>query len=430
MSEGFSALSAKGVRTLLIVSLLLAVWGVMPAWAADPLPAGETSAISEVTSPLPTKEVTLTRSEPIAVTDAYESRIQVMPTTKQVGLSVAFIATVLLLLRLSSRWPVAMRLNILLVIGIGAWYLWWRATETLILAPFWQATLSIGLFAAECYGFVTLIFFYAQTWLPLFRGDPPSMDGKEYPSVDVYVTIFDEPIDVLYRTLVGCQAMRYPEGKKTVYVLDDGQRDEVRQTAERVGCRYISRPANTHAKAGNLNHALKLTDGQVIVGFDTDHVPVCTFLERTIGYFQDAKVALVQTAHHFYNPDTYQENLRVQGEIIHEQDLFFQVIQPGRDRYNSAFFCGSGGLFRRSSLEKIGGFITKSATEDIHTSIRLHASGFTSIYVNERLAAGLSAEGFKSYLKQRSRWAQGGWRSSSILNTSVTLNKSSVLSTS
>jgi len=319
----------------------------------------------------------------------------------------AMMAVVLILLRLSTRWPAAAKLNALAVLAIGGWYLWWRASETLVFEPLWAAVISVGLFLAECYGWLTVVFFYFQTWAPIYRPAPPLSTADGWPTIDVYVTIFDEPLDVLYRTLVGCQAMHTPEGKKRVYVLDDGHRPEVRAMAERLGCDYLSRPTNEHAKAGNLNYALQHTRGELIVNFDTDHVPVETLLERTVGYFQDPAVALVQIAHHFYNPDPYQENLRLTREVLHEQELFFYQIQPGRDRYNAAFYCGTGGLLRRSALEAIGGFLTSTTTEDIHTSIRLHASGYRSVYVSERLAAGLSAESFESYLKQRERWAQG-----------------------
>jgi cellulose synthase (UDP-forming) len=140
---------------------------------------------------------------------------------------------------------------------------------------------------------------------------------------------------------------------------------------------------------------------------DCDHVPVRTFLSETLGFFSDPKVAFVQTPHHFYNPDTYQRNLRLERQIVNEQDLFFQIVQPGRDGFNSAFFAGTGGVFRRSALEGIGGFQVATLTEDLHTSLVLHAKGFRSIYLNKILAAGLSPESFRSYLRQRQRWTRG-----------------------
>jgi cellulose synthase (UDP-forming) len=200
----------------------------------------------------------------------------------------------------------------------------------------------------------------------------------------------------------------YPQDKFKVYVLDDGRRGEIKTLTEKLGCNYITRPNNEDVKAGNLNNGLKYSNGELVLVFDCDHVPVRCFLKDTVGFFSDPKVAFVQTPHHFYNPDTFQRNLRLEREICNEQDLFFHVIQPGRDHYNSAFFAGSGGIFRRSCLEEIGGFKTETLTEDLHTSMELHSRGYKSCYVNKDLAAGLSPESYASYLKQRKRWARGG----------------------
>lgn len=243
---------------------------------------------------------------------------------------------------------------------------------------------------------------------------------KSYPTVDVFVTIYNESIDVLYRTLVCCQAMEYPEGKKKVYVLDDGNREEVRDLAERLNCIYLTRPTHELAKAGNINYGLAHSSGEVIAIFDCDHIPVRTFLTETVGYFEDLRVApmvapkvapmvaIVQTPHYFYNPDSFQRNLRLERELSNEQNLFFRVIQPGRDYYNSSFFARNSGLFRRKALEEIGGIQTLTITEDLHTSMVLHARGYKSIYVPRILAAGLAPESFEGYLKQRKRWTRGG----------------------
>ncbi|MBH0188679.1 MAG: glycosyltransferase [Nitrospira sp.] len=97
-----------------------------------------------------------------------------------------------------------------------------------------------------------------------------------------------------------------------MYVLDDGHRDEAKQLAAALGCGYLRRPDRPrHAKAGNLNHALRMTDGDLVAVFDVDHIPARTFLKETIGFFNDPDVAFVQTPHHFYNPDIFQRNLRV-----------------------------------------------------------------------------------------------------------------------
>jgi cellulose synthase (UDP-forming) len=192
-----------------------------------------------------------------------------------------------------------------------------------------------------------------------------------------------------------------------VHVLDDGQRDEIKTLAASLNCGYIHRADRQHAKAGNLNHALRETSGEIIAIFDVDHVPTSSFLKETVGFFQDEQVAFVQTPHHFYNPDVFQKNLHLEGVLKNEQSLFYRVLQSGRDRHNSAFFAGSCGLFRRRVLLEIGGFRTETVTEDIHTSMVIHAKGYRSCYLNKVLAVGLMPESFESSMKQRIRWAMG-----------------------
>ena len=181
----------------------------------------------------------------------------------------------------------------------------------------------------------------------------------------------------------------------------------MRGLARLKGCAYIARESRDHAKAGNLNHALKQTSGELIAVFDTDHVPTSAFLRETVGFFDNQRVAIVQTPHHFYNPDIFQRNLRLERELNNEQALFFRALQPGRDAHNSAFFAGSSGVFRRRPLMEIGGFQTDTITEDIHTSMLVHAKGYESRFLNKVLAAGLMPETFGGYLKQRTRWAIG-----------------------
>ncbi len=293
----------------------------------------------------------------------------------------------------------------LLAFIIGVWYLYWRITATFNTEDNLARWISITVYIAEIYGFLAFIFFFLQVRKGPSR-IPPTLES--YPTVDVIVTIFNESTEVLYRTIVCCQAMEYPEDKKKVYILDDGNRKEVKDLAERLNCIYLSRPTHEFAKAGNINYGLAHSTGEIIAIFDCDHIPVRTFLTETAGYFKDPDVAIVQTPHYFYNPDSFQRNLRLEKELSNEQDLFFRVIEPGRDYYNSSFFAGSSGLFRRKALEEIGGIQTLTITEDLHTSMVLHARGYKSVYVPRILASGLAPESFEGYLKQRKRWTRGG----------------------
>jgi cellulose synthase (UDP-forming) len=320
-------------------------------------------------------------------------------TFAQSILSLLLVLLGLLLWTVNARYAM-----ILLCAFLQVRYLLWRGVYTLDTITLVGLTVTVILFVAELYGLIQNLLFYYQIKKPIHRvpGEP-----TVYPTVDIFVTIVNEPIEILKRTLVGCLAQDYPEEQFTVHVLDDGGREEVRGLAQDLGCQYHRREEKAHAKAGNINHALKHTRGELVALFDVDHVPVRDFLKHTVSFFEDEKVAIVQTPQHFYNPDVFQKNLRLEKEIRNEQGLFFRVIQAGRDAHNSAFFAGSSGLFRRKALEEIGGFRTDTLTEDLHTSLVLHSRGWKSCYLNEVLSAGLSPESLNSYQKQRDRWAVG-----------------------
>jgi len=291
-----------------------------------------------------------------------------------------------------------------LTLFLYARYLLWRGLYTLNTDDWASLLVSWTVYTAEAYAFVQILLFAYHAWSPLERQPVPL---RRYPNVDIFVTVVDEPLCILRRTLIGCVNQEYPKDCYRVYVLDDGQRDEIKTLAASLNCGYIRRADRQHAKAGNLNHALQETSGEFIAIFDVDHVATSSFLKDTLGFFQDEQVAFVQTPHHFYNPDVFQRNLQLEGSLKNEQALFYRVLQAGRDRHNSAFFAGSCGLFRRRVLLEIGGFRTETVTEDIHTSMIIHAKGYRSCYLNKVLAVGLMPESFERSIKQRVRWAMG-----------------------
>ncbi len=229
--------------------------------------------------------------------------------------------------------------------------------------------------------------------------EPPSDPGPGW-AVDVFVCTYDEPIEVVEATLAGCAALRYPH---TTYLLDDGCREEMRTLAERWGASWMTRPENSHAKAGNINHALTRTYGDLIFFLDADHVPLPDALDLTVGYFSDDRVALVQSPHDFYNQDSVQHYEAGR----HEQSLFFEVVCPGKDRHNASFWCGSATVVRRVALEEVGGVATETIAEDFHTTIKMHCRGWASRYHNQVLVQGLAPVDLDGYLLQRDRWARG-----------------------
>jgi cellulose synthase (UDP-forming) len=312
--------------------------------------------------------------------------------------------------RLANLAP-AQKLVVGLFLAVGIWYLGWRPTT---FNPDARA-FSWLIYAAEVYGFGCAILYIFMCWRLQARTPPPvPVDA----TVTVFVPTINESVDLVRRTLLAAQRMRHT-GPVEVCLLDDGNRPDMRALAAELGCRYLARTENSHAKAGNLNNALRHTTAAFIAIFDADHAPAPDFLQETLGFFQDPKVAFVQTPQDFYNLDSFQHRHdRAQAIVWSEQTLFFRVIQAGKDRLNSAFFCGSCAVARRAAIEDIGGFATGSVTEDIHTSIRLHKRGWSSVYYGRSLAFGLAPSTLLPFLKQRLRWGQGAmqvWRQEGIL---------------
>lgn len=272
---------------------------------------------------------------------------------------------------------------------------------------------SALIFGAECFGLFTVCLHLFMTSRLTERKSLPPLDGA---SIDVFIPTINEPVEIVRRTVLAAVNMSLPH---ETWLLDDGDRPEIAAIAANLGAHYIARRDASHAKAGNLNHALLKSRGEFIAVFDCDHAPGKNFLARTIGYFRDPKVAFVQTPQDFYNLDSFQHRANGKGRTVwNEQSIFFRVIQRGKDYWNAAFFCGSCAMIRRASLESIGGFATGTVTEDLHTSLKLHKKGYKSVYHAEPLAFGIAPATIQPFLRQRVRWGQGAmqvWRSEGIL---------------
>lgn len=288
-------------------------------------------------------------------------------------------------------------------------YMYFRLTQTLHFNSEIEAILGMGLFLAEVYIWVMLLLNYLQTVWPLKREIVPLPDDMSlWPTVDVYIPTYNEPLEVVRDTVLAAQCIDYPRDKIKIYLLDDGSRREFAVFAQDVGVGYITRTEHNHAKAGNLNHAMKITLGELICVFDCDHVATRIFLQATVGGFlKDPMLALVQTPHYFYSPDPFERNLSVGRNIPNEGMLFYGPIQQGNDNWNATFFCGSCAVIRRSALEEIGGFAVETVTEDAHTALKMQRRGWKSAFVDIPLAAGLATERLVLHVIQRTRWARG-----------------------
>ncbi|MGK7952653.1 MAG: glycosyltransferase [Xenococcaceae cyanobacterium] len=316
-------------------------------------------------------------------------------------------------------------LVIIILLGLTLRYLLWRSLSTLNLSNPLNGTFSIILFCLEL-----LVIFSSSLQLFLMlkvknrqreadRLSIPVITGEYKPTVDIFIPTYDEPDFILKKTIIGCQAINYEP--KTIYLLDDTRREEIKHLATELGCEYITRPDNLHAKAGNINHAIPLTKGEFIVIFDADFVPTRNFLERTLGFFQDENIALVQTPQSFYNTDPIARNLGLENVLTPEEEVFYRQLQPIKDAAGSVVCSGTSFVVRRKALESIGGFVTDSLSEDYFTGIRLSATGYRLVYLDEKLSAGLAAENISAHATQRLRWARGTLQAFFIKSNPLTI---------
>ena len=328
-----------------------------------------------------------------------------LPARAHIVLSLIIVAVALVV---AARFPKMRLVIVILSLAASLRYMLYRGAETLAWSSWADIIVSLLLYGAELYALGTLISGYFQTAI-IRRNKPVPISGlapSQLPSVDIFIPTYNEEPDVLRPTVIGALAVDYP--KKRVWVLDDGRREWVQDMCAELGAGYLDRPDNKGAKAGNVNAGLPRTNGELVAFFDADHVPVRGFLNATVGFFlQNTNLSLVQTPHHFYNPDPFMRNLHLEGLVPPEQHLFYHGIQLGNDFWNSAFFCGSCAVIRREALEDVGGFCTDTVTEDAHTALQMHSKGWDSLYLDIPLAAGLATETYGVHIGQRVRWARG-----------------------
>jgi len=315
--------------------------------------------------------------------------------------------------RPEAHWPIGMRRSVLvlLMVLLGR-YLHWRLTASLNLATPLSSALSWLLLLAEAWLLLTGLLPLLLSWRRFDDGRAAAdaaqtqwLGSDWRPHVDVLVPTCGEPLPVLQRCLLGCSSLSYPH--TTVWVLDDSGRPEVRELAERYGCRYMSRSGRRHAKAGNLNAGLAASTGELVAVFDADFVPQEHFLERTIGLLAEPDIALVQTPQVFFNADPLMRNLAMERWMLPDEDNFYRWIEPVRGAWGAVVCAGTSFVARRSALEQVGGFNEAALSEDFVTGIALLGRGWRLRYLGEPLSAGLAAESMLDFVRQRQRWAAG-----------------------
>jgi cellulose synthase (UDP-forming) len=296
-------------------------------------------------------------------------------------------------------------------------YMYWRLTATLPPVGM-TADFLVGVLFLTAEILTLLNTTVSLAFLTRIKDRSPDVDAhlprflnqKNLPLVDVFICTYNEESAILERTIIGALGMDYPNFR--VWVLDDGRRAWLQDLCTTLGCGYIVRLDNSHAKAGNINNGIRhvralANQPEFISILDADFVPFPAFLQRCLTLFHAEDVGVVQTPQHFMNPDPIQSNLGLAQVWPDEQRYFFDVVMASKDAWGAAFCCGTSSVIRLAPLMRIGGFPTDSVTEDYLVTLRLSEIGYKTIYLNERLTIGLAPEGLKEYVTQRSRWCLG-----------------------
>lgn len=298
---------------------------------------------------------------------------------------------------------------VVLTIIFSSIYIIWRIVRTIPLQYGIVSTIcGIILLSVELVGFFEMLVHFGQS-INIIKPKCPKADTADFPDVDVFISTYNEPPELLYKTINGCLHMDYPDKSKVhIYLCDDGHREEMGVLARHMGVTHLVRDTHEFAKAGNLNYALSVTHSPYIVTLDADMIPKHDFLTACIPYFLGKeKIGFLQTPQTFYNPDLFQYNLYSENRFPNEQDYFYRNVLLMRNASNTVIYGGTNTILSRRALEDVGGFYTGVVTEDFATGMMIESKGYQCYAINDSHACGLSPEDLKSLIKQRQRWARG-----------------------
>jgi cellulose synthase (UDP-forming) len=286
-------------------------------------------------------------------------------------------------------------LSALITAGLAAVLLlfdwWFRSTHVR------EPVLFVVLSVAFWYGISRILVGWFNYIAVASLEERPAPAGKR---VAIFTTSSPgEPLSMFEKTLAACARITYPH---TTYLLDDTQDPRFREVAEKHGAVWLELVGLPGAKAGKINRALELTDEEFILVLDPDHIPFPNFLDRVLGYFEDARVGFVQVSQAYYN----QFRSFVARAAAEQTYVFYGPVMMGMFGHGVSLAIGANCTFRRAALESIGGHGIGLA-EDLVTTIRLHAAGWKSVYVPEIVSRGLVPEDLGSFLKQQLKWARG-----------------------
>ncbi|MGG2005467.1 glycosyltransferase [Novosphingobium resinovorum] len=303
----------------------------------------------------------------------------------------------------------AVALGILAVL-VSTRYLFWRTTQTIAFNTPLEFLFGGVLYLAELYAWVILLLGFLQTTWPLDRPViEPEGEPDTWPTVDIYIPTYNESLEIVRNTVFAAMDLDYPVDRYRVFILDDGKRPEFRAFAKEAGCGYITRDNNLHAKAGNLNAAMKKTDGELIAIFDCDPRPHSRLpaADRGLVPAGPAPGADPDPAPHVFARSGPAQPRADDGrhagrgrpllrpgagrQRLVERHLLLRFVRDHPPR-------GADGDQR---------FRGETVTEDAHTALKLQRTGWNTAYISARLSAGLATERLVLHVGQRIRWARG-----------------------
>jgi len=246
-----------------------------------------------------------------------------------------------------------------------------------------------------------------DTWT---RAERPADSAATGFKISVHLPCYAEPPHVVITTLDALAGQTYTNFE--VVVVDNNTRVEelwrpVQRHCEKLGSRFRFFHVDplSGAKAGALNFALQQTDAEVelIAVVDADYRAEPDFLIALSGHFRDVQLGFVQTRHDYRG---WEDSGYLRG-CYGEYRLMYASYMVSRSERNAALTTGTMCLVRRRVLDAVGGWAEWCSTEDSELAIRIHAAGFSGLYLPETYGRGLIPEDFAGYRRQRFRWIHG-----------------------
>src|SRR5687768_10882090 len=276
--------------------------------------------------------------------------------------------------------------------------------ETLVLATYFFVLVILAVYGWHRY---FLVYLYMKNK----DRHPTPMGMDRLPRVTVQLPIYNE-MYVADRLIDAVCRLNYPRELLEIQVLDDST-DETRIVAERAVMRnaasgidisYLHRTDRTGYKAGALEAGMKVAKGEFIAIFDADFIPSPDFLEKTVPYFGDARIAMVQARWGHINQD-YSLLTKIQSIML---DAHFVLEHGGRNRAGCFFnFNGTAGIWRSIAIADAGGWQHDTLTEDLDLSYRAQLRGWKFIFLPDLVAPAEVPVEMNSFKSQQHRWAKG-----------------------